>query len=179
MRIPLKLETDRLIIQRYTEDDLEGLHRFFNNRDITGMTDMPAEMSLDETEAFLQMLIDSYDTEEPIAALAICKKENEEVIGSCGFAAVEFSDETQIYYALEPGSRNRGYATEAMEKLIEYMILVLDIEKISVYCHPQNIASINLAKKIGMQSHGTVHHEKRDAEYFLLTREEYLSGNNL
>jgi RimJ/RimL family protein N-acetyltransferase len=61
------------------------------------------------------MLIDSYTTEEPVAAMAICLKDSEGIIRSCGFAAVEFSKETQIYYALKPDFRNNEYATEAME----------------------------------------------------------------
>ncbi|WP_268865986.1 hypothetical protein [Methanolobus vulcani] len=40
------------------------------------------------------MLIDSYTTEETVAALAICLKDSEKIIGSCGFAAVEFSKDT-------------------------------------------------------------------------------------
>ncbi|MBP1909974.1 GNAT family N-acetyltransferase [Methanolobus bombayensis] len=177
MRIPRCLETDRLIIQRYTEDDLEDLHQFFNNKENTSLTDMPSHMSLEETKAFLQMLLKSYETEEPIAALAICLKEDGKVIGSCGFAAVEFSDDTQIYYVLDTEFRNNGYATEAMEKLVEYMILVLDIERICIYCHPENVASMDLARRIGMEQHGTGNVDNRDFKYFLLTREMYLNGN--
>ena len=179
MRIPRKLDTDRLIIRRYTEDDLEGLHQFLNNRDVIGLTDMPSNMSMKETEAFLLMLINSYSTEEPVAAMAICLKESGKVIGSCGFAAVDFSNDTQIYYALEPEFRNNGFATEAMEKLIEYMVLVLDIDRICIYCHPENTASINLAKRIGMQWQSIVQKKTRDTHYFLLTRENYLSGNKV
>ncbi|WMW25314.1 GNAT family N-acetyltransferase [Methanolobus sediminis] len=177
MRIPQRLETGRLVIRRYTEDDLEELHQFLNNKDVIGLTDMPSNTSQEETEAFLQMLLKSYYSEEPVAAMAICLKENGKVIGSCGFAAVEFSKNTQIYYALKPDFRNNGYATEAMEKLIEYMILVFDIDRICIYCPPDNIASMNLAKRIGMEQHGTIHVKNMDFKYFLLTREMYLNSN--
>jgi ribosomal-protein-alanine N-acetyltransferase len=177
MRIPQRLETDRLIIRRYTEDDLKQLHQFLNNKEVIGLTDMPSNTSQEETEAFLRMLIDSYTTEKPVAAMAICLKESGKVIGSCGFAAVDFSNDTQIYYALDPEFRNNGFATEAMDKLIEYMILVLDIDRICIYCHPENIASMNLAKRIGMQWQTGVQKKDSDSHYFLLTRENYLSGN--
>ncbi|WP_094228702.1 GNAT family N-acetyltransferase [Methanolobus psychrotolerans] len=177
MKIPQSIDTERLIIRRYVEDDLERLHLFFNNEEITSSTDMPAHQSLEETGAFLDVLIQSYRTDEPLFAMAICMKDNGEVIGSCGFAAMEFSSDTQIYYALEPEFRGKGYATEAVEKMLEYMILVLDIERVAVFCSPENIASVNLAKRIGMMYQGTIWKDERNTEYFLMTREKYLGGN--
>ncbi|WP_342305188.1 GNAT family N-acetyltransferase [Methanolobus sp. ZRKC5] len=131
MKIPQTLDTKRLIIRRYVEEDLKGLHLFFNNEEITSSTDMPLHRSLEETKAFLDMIIQSYSTDEPFFAMAICKKDEEKVIGSCGFAKMDFAADAQIYYALEPEFRGNGYATEAVEKMIEYMILVHDIKRIS------------------------------------------------
>ncbi len=177
MRIPQAIDTERLIIRRYVEEDLERLHRFFNNEEITSSTDMPLHRTFEETKEFLDMLILSYDSDEPLFAMAIGRKNDGQVIGSCGFAPMEFSDDTQIYYALEPEFQNNGYATEAVEKMIEYMILVLDIDRISIYCSPENTASTSLAKRVGMEYQGIVQQDGRDSEYFLLTREKYLQGD--
>ncbi len=177
MKIPTSLKTDRLLIRRYNSEDLEGLYRFFNNKEVTRYTDMPASQSYGETKAFLDMLIDSYDSDEPIFAMAICKIDDGEVVGSCGFASDEFLPETQIYYAISPEYQGQGYASEAAGKLIEYMFLVLDIDRISVYCSPENPASLKVAGKIGLKYKGQVRQNERDAEHFLLTQEEYLSGD--
>ncbi|MDW7732091.1 MAG: GNAT family N-acetyltransferase [Methanolobus sp.] len=175
MQIPVSLETDRLMIRRYIADDLEGLYRFFNNRDVTRYTDMPSSQTYEETKAFLDMLIDSYDSDEPFFAMAVCRKTDYEVIGSCGFASTEFLPETQIYYAISPEFQGHGYASEATGKLVEYMFLVLDINMISVYCSPANPASLKVARKMGMSYQGTIRQNERDAEHFVLTREDYLS----
>jgi len=177
MRMPRSIDTERLIIRRYTKDDLDGLHQFFNNEEVTSSTDMPLHRSLEETTEFLELLLHSYETDEPIFAMAICKKEDRKVIGSCGFASLEFSPDTQIYYALDPGSRGKGFATEAVRKMLEYMIIVLDITRISVHCAPDNTDSISLAKRVGMEYQGAVRIDDRDSEYFLLTREMYLHRN--
>lgn len=177
MKIPTILKTDRLLIRRYVNEDLEGLYRFFNNREITRYTDMPVSQTHEETKAFLDMLIDSYDSEEPVFAMAVCRKTDYEVIGSCGFASAEFLPETQIYYAVSPEFQGQGYASEATEKLVEYMFLVLDIDRISVYCSAANPASLKVARKIGMRYQGTIRQNERDAEHFVLTREEYLLGD--
>lgn len=177
MKIPATLKTDRLLIRRYVNEDLDGLYRFFNNREVTRYTDMPASQTYEETKAFLDMLIESYDSEEPVFAMAVCRRQDGEVVGSCGFASAEFLPETQIYYAISPEHQGQGYASEATEKLVEYMFLVLDIERISVYCSGANPASSKIARKIGMHYQGSVRQNERDAEHFILTREEYLSGN--
>ncbi len=175
MKIPQSFATERLIIRRYVEEDLEKLHLFFNNEEVTSSTDMPLHRSFEETKAFLDMLIQSYESDEPLFAMAITRKDDGEVMGSCGFAKLEFSDDTQIYYALEPEYQGNGYATEAVKKMIEYMILVLDIDRIAIYCSPENHASIDLAKRVGMEYQGINRQDDRDNEYFLLTREKYLS----
>ncbi|WP_407356241.1 GNAT family N-acetyltransferase [Methanolobus sp. WCC5] len=174
MRVPQSIDTERLTIRRYTEDDMEKLYLFFNNEEITGPTDMPAHQSREETQAFLDMLIQSYNTDEPLFAMAVCRKSDNELIGSCGFATTDVPCAAQMYYALEPQFRGMGYATEAVEKLLEYMIIVLDIERIAVYCSPDNIASVNLARRAGMEYQGTIRKDDRDTEYFLLTRQRYL-----
>ncbi|MBN2109600.1 MAG: GNAT family N-acetyltransferase [Methanosarcinaceae archaeon] len=176
MKIPVSIKTERLLIRRYVSEDLEDLYHFFNNREITRYTDMPPSQTYGETKAFLDMLIDSYDSDEPVFAMAVCKRAEGEVIGSCGFASAEFLPETQIYYAISPDFQGQGYASEATEKLVEYMFLVLDIERISVYCSSANPASVNVARKIGMEHQGTVKQNGREAEHFLLTRKRYLSG---
>ncbi|WP_292469377.1 GNAT family N-acetyltransferase [Methanolobus sp.] len=177
MKIPQSLETERLKIRRYNKKDLHGLYIFFNNEEITSTTDMPLHRSLEDTKIFLDVLIESYSTDEPLFAMAISRKDDGKIIGSCGFAELEFTRDMQIYYALEPDYRGNGYATEAVEKIIEYMILVLDIERISVFCSPENTASIDLAKRVGMEYQGVFRKNEKDNEYFVLTQETYLCGN--
>lgn len=176
MKIPLSLDTERLVIRRYTKEDLQWLYRFFNNEKITSAADMATHWNLEDTKLFLDVVIDSYNTDEPIFAMAICKKEDGKIIGSCGFGELEFTPDMQIYYALEPEYMGNGYATEAVEKMIEYMILVLDIARISIFCSRKNTASIELARRIGMKYQGTSRKGEKDYEYFVLTREMYLHG---
>ncbi|WP_406669897.1 GNAT family protein [Methanolobus sp. ZRKC4] len=49
--------------------------------------------------------------------------------------------------------------------------------RISIYCAPENLASMNLAKRVGMEYQGIIRKDDKDAKYFLLTREKYLRGN--
>lgn len=177
MKIPQSIETERLLIRRYVAEDLEGLHRFFNNEKITSLMDMPLYRSLEETKEFLDILIGSYNTDEPLFIMAICRKDNGDVVGSCGFAALDIINDCQMYYVLDPTHTGKGYATEAVEKMLEYMMIVMDIKRISIFCSPQNKASMKLAEKVGMQYQGVFKNDEMDKAYYLLTREMYFLGN--
>ncbi len=73
MKIP-RMETERLIIRPYLPDDLESLFTFFNDEKVTRFTDLPSEQSLEETKEFLDLILHSYETENPIFALAVDRK---------------------------------------------------------------------------------------------------------
>ena len=180
MRIPRKLDTDRLIIRRYTEDDLEGLHQFLNNRDVIGLTDMPSNMSMKETEAFLLMLIDSYTTEEPVAAMAICLKESGKSDRFLRDLLLLISQMIHRYIMhLNLSSGTTDLQPRPWRNSLNIWCLFWILTGSAIYCHPENTASINLAKRIGMQWQSIVQKKTRDTHYFLLTRENYLSGNKV
>lgn len=175
MKIP-DLETKRLIIRPYTPDDLESLFTFFNDEKVTRFTDLPSEQSLEETKEFLDLILQSYESEDPIFALAVARKADRKVIGSCGFAPIRDSGDIQIYYAFSTEYWGQGLATEASCKLLSYMFSELGIERAFVFASPENPASSAVAKKLGMNYKGTAELENKKGELFGIDKEEFLAG---
>ena len=152
MIIPSSLETERLVIRTHIWDDLEPLILFFNNDGATSLLDLaPEQKTAEGTKSLLDAIIKSYDTDEPIFALAVVEKMTGQCIGSCGMAPdVECSSDTQIYYAIFPEYQGKGYALEAISKIIEYAFSDLKLEKVVARMAVENHASIKVAEKAGM-----------------------------
>ena len=71
MKIPLSLETKRLIIRPCKLDDLPQMQRFFSSEEATRYLLMSPEENTPEAIAILlNSIISSYDAPEPIFALA-------------------------------------------------------------------------------------------------------------
>lgn len=78
-----------------------------------------------------------------------------------------------------PGARGRGYATEALRLLTDYLFLHLDIERIQCEVHPENAASRRLVERVGFTFEGILRRTHfrggvwQDAAMYSLLREEW------
>jgi ribosomal-protein-alanine N-acetyltransferase len=61
-----------------------------------------------------------------------------------------------IGYKLVPGERNKGYGTEAVEIMVDYLFLSKDIVRIQADTNPRNIASQRVLEKAGFKREGLV-----------------------
>ncbi|WP_164913615.1 GNAT family N-acetyltransferase [Methanoculleus taiwanensis] len=170
MPIPETLLTDRLRIRPYLPDDLDSLVCFFNDPRVTRYTDLPEGQTREETAAFLDMLIASYATDEPIFAFAVTRRDTGEIIGSCGFAPMDDGNTVQLYYAFFPGHWGKGYATEASRRMIEYVFSLRRWDTIVVDSSPENPASGRVAERLGMRAVGTVELDGRLSRRYVLNR---------
>ena len=156
MKIPLSLETKRLIIRPCKPDDLPQMQRFFSNEEATRYLLMsPEEKTPEEIESLLKAIISSYDAPEPIFALAIAQKDDGSYVGSCGLSGTP-QGEVEIYYALLPEYWGRGYAVEAMKKLFEYAFSELGLDRLVAGMHPDNLMSRRVADSLKMDYEGSV-----------------------
>ena len=78
-------------------------------------------------------------------------------MGYCGlffFPDIDGQAEVEIGYRLARAVWGKGYATEAAQAVRNFAFTTLDIKRLIAMIDPSNIASIRVAKKIGM------HYEK-------------------
>ena len=61
-----------------------------------------------------------------------------------------------IGYKLVPGERNKGYGTEAVEIMVDYLFLSKNIVRIQADTNPRNIASQRVLEKAGFKREGLV-----------------------
>jgi len=78
------------------------------------------------------------------------------VVGDIGFhGTIQDVTEAEIGYAILPGARRRGYATEAATALMEWTFAQTEIERIIALIERDNEKSLRVAAKLGMREVAT------------------------
>ncbi len=165
------IETPRLIIRKFKHSDQPGFLEFMLNPSSTEFLNFsPEQKTKIGAIEVLNWVIGSYDTETPIHSYAIeLKEKDNQYIGSVGLSELDEENSFECYYSINEKFLRKGYATEAMSKLIE-IAFSSGVEKISAYCHPSNIASKKLALRLGMKYLGKKKRKDLPSEacYFLI-----------
>ncbi|MBN1211544.1 MAG: GNAT family N-acetyltransferase [candidate division Zixibacteria bacterium] len=178
-----KMETERLVIETFTPDDLEDFHAIVSNKEVTRY--IPEDpMTLEKFTEIFNFLLERYkkNTPENIVrfSLAVREKETRRLAGWVGLGQLEINhEEIEIYYGMGRESWGRGYATEAARELLRYGFENLKLERIVAIVLPDNPASIRVVEKIGLKFVRDITglpEEKKFFEgvkYFALTRSEF------
>ena len=143
------LETSRLTLHSFTEQDLDVLATLA--ADCNFMRFSLGAFTREETAAFLNKVM-ARDREGLPSQFAVIFRENERLIGYCGFFAqtVDGIEELEIGYRIDPEFWNRGLATEAARAVRNYAFSELRLPRVLSLIHPDNAASRRVTEKSGM-----------------------------
>lgn len=110
------------------------------------------------TEGAIQLLestIASYDSENPIFALAVEEKVSRAFVGCCGVHPLD-PREVEIFYAVVPECWGRGTATEMTHALTSYLFNQAGVHVVKAFIVPGHEASKRVARKVGFRDTGLV-----------------------
>ncbi len=89
--------------------------------------------------------------------MAIELAETTELIGDCGLKTMEDEPRhVEIGYTLNPAHQGKGYATEAITRLIDYVFSDLRKHRVTAMANVQNTASVRLMERVGMRREGVL-----------------------
>ena len=110
------LNTERLILRKFTEDDMEALYAIYSDEEVNRFLPWFPLKNLEETRTYFE---ERYETqyEKPQAyAYAICMKTDNVPIG---YINVDMEDHHDFGYGLRKEFWHRGIVTEAARAVIE------------------------------------------------------------
>jgi ribosomal-protein-alanine N-acetyltransferase len=149
----VKMESKRLILRRYIEEDAVELYNTLNDENVLHY--IPEDkITMEEAKNAVKWLISNYDKgldEDYKYSYVVESKETGEYMGWCGFGYLDFDrSKTEIYYTLKSKFWNKGYATEAMELIMDE-INRLQIENVVVLVKEDNLSSKRVIEKLGFK----------------------------
>ena len=146
------LETERLILRKFVEDDFAAVHSYASVSDNTTYM-LWGPNTEEQTRAFINMAIFQVD-EKPCTnyQYAAVLKDTGILIGACNLAIS--GDEAEIGWILHYKFWRQGFGTEMGTALLEYGFNAQHLHRIIAHCDAENQASYRVMEKIGMRREG-------------------------
>ncbi|MGA3600199.1 GNAT family N-acetyltransferase [Lysinibacillus agricola] len=148
------LNTDRLMLRELKINDAQAILNCFSNPDVLRHYGQNPLTSLDQVKHIINNFSKNYDEKRGIK-WGIELKGQEGIIGTIGFQ--EWSTEhrrAEISYALFPESWGKGYAMEAVNRVISFGFQEMDLVRIGAIVFTENDASNKLLTKVGFKKEG-------------------------
>lgn len=145
----ISLQTPRLILRSFSDDDLDEMSALMANADF--MRFSLGVFSREQTAAFLDK-VQARDRDGLPSQFAVGVRAHNRLIGYCGFfpQLVDEVDELEIGYRLHPAYWGQGITTEAARAVRDHAFNELRLPRVISLIHPDNAASRRVAEKNGM-----------------------------
>jgi len=163
--VTLPIVTERLILRRFTHDDIPDVIAFVSHPSVSRATP-----EIEGTEAGVGKYIDLQNSYEPFEQgecfdLAVERGEDGKVIGLLSLVCREHR-QAEIGYALGVRHRGQGYATEAARALMAYGFVSLGLHRIYATTSSANTGSWGVMERLGMRRESHLREaELRDGEW--------------
>lgn len=170
-----KLETERLILRKFTKDDLDALFLILKAEEVNKFLPWYPMKNLEETKKFYEERYAAKYDEPQAYAYAICLKSDNYPIG---YIKVDMNDSYDLGYGLRKEFWHKGIVSEAAQALVE-QLKKDGIPYITATHDINNPRSGGVMKRIGME-YKYSYEELWQPKNFLVTFRMYqlnLDGN--
>ncbi|MBO5716088.1 MAG: GNAT family N-acetyltransferase [Clostridia bacterium] len=171
------IETNRLIIREYNQDDFEGLKAIIC--DAETMKYYPKPYDENGVQRWLDWCINSYK-DNGFGLWAIELKESGEFIGDCGISLQNIDGEIlhEIGYHINKNHWRKGYAKEACQAVKNWFFENTEYNAVYSYMNKENVASYFTAESNGMTLLKEYHDGAEMLLVYMITREKWMKELN-
>ena len=141
------LEGKNVNLRVVEREDLPLLTEWQNTPEISGEFMWRQQKSRIEAEK-------EYDNRPPDSRTFFIEKKDGAKVGWMGHFL--FGSLLEIFYYLLPSERGRGYGTEAIMIMVDYLFLSRDLMRVQATTDPSNIASQRVLEKAGFRKEGII-----------------------
>jgi RimJ/RimL family protein N-acetyltransferase len=167
------LEGKNVNLRLMEKEDLPLFAEWFNKPEVFGEYNPLHQAS----RVDLEKILESPNESKPFI---IEKKDGSKIGFLTHFNVLHIAGkQLEIGYSLVPDERGKGYCSEAVQIMVDYLFLSKDIERIQAQTDPRNLASQKVLEKAGFKKEGILRRnffsrgEWVDACIYSILREEW------
>jgi ribosomal-protein-alanine N-acetyltransferase len=169
--MPIEFETERLYLRQMNETDADAVFAMRSDENVMRFIRAP-QIFRSEAEDWINLVSSRWESDKT-GFCAVIEKASDKFIGWCGLWHLKETGEMEVGYALFKEFWGRGFASEAAEVFLKYGFNELNLEKIVAVAEPENQASQNVMKRLGMIYDYTDEFYGRDLVHYSITKNDY------
>ncbi|WP_052573891.1 GNAT family N-acetyltransferase [Haloferula sp. BvORR071] len=148
--VPIVLKSTRLILRPPLPEDAARIECFISDRRVAEMTALiphpyPRGGCVDWIRLTEQQWLEGVK-----ASFVICLRDSGDLVGAISFFC-DGSRDNEIGYWIGVPHWGRGYATEALERVLRYAFDELEVQRVDTYHFAHNPASGRVMEKAGLK----------------------------
>ncbi|WP_026559086.1 GNAT family N-acetyltransferase [Bacillus sp. J37] len=107
----------------------------------------------EEIKSHIQLYLEELESDQELfgwGVWLVFSQTDQQLIGDIGFKGKPVDGVVEVGYGISPDEQNKGYATEAVEALVNWAFQTGKVNKIVAECLKTNEASIRVLEKLFM-----------------------------
>jgi ribosomal-protein-alanine N-acetyltransferase len=144
----ISFQTERLKLEFFCEEDIDRYYDILKQENVNKWLGSGSPITKDKIEKIIENDLKHWD-KYSIGTWAVKLKENNIIIGHCGFNYIEKLDSFELLYAFDQAYWRKGYASEAASASMEWAKEHSDLKKVIALAYPNNHGSIKVIDKLG------------------------------
>lgn len=147
------LETERLILRKWTRDDSGALLEILRDPQVARFIADGKPFTMEKVKGFLAWA-ETFERANGFCRWKVIEKASGEIIGSAGFARIDETGEIELGFLLAQNAWGKGFATEITRACAGYGFKKLGFREIIAMTDKENTASQKVLEKIGFTARG-------------------------
>ena len=150
------LVAERVVLRRFRVGDLPAFVAYRSDPRVALYQSWEPPYTMEQARRFLTGI----DAEHPDTAgkwfqFAVALRGTDELIGDCGtLVRADDPRQAEIGFTFARGSQGRGYATESVRRLLDYLLVERGKHRVTGSCDDRNVRSGALMRRVGMRPEG-------------------------
>ena len=146
------LTTERLTLRQLVVNDEQEIFTLRSDSEINKYLDRQVSNTIDDARNFINKINEKIDKNDSLY-WAITLRDRNILVGTiCLFGFSDKNDKCEIGYELLTNFQGQGIMKEAAEKVIDYALNTIKVQKIEAFLHRDNQRSIKLLEKFSFRN---------------------------
>jgi RimJ/RimL family protein N-acetyltransferase len=149
----VRLETDRLVLREFVEDDWRALYAIESREDVNRYQGYDAHTEEQSRAYVAKTIASAAETPRMLYEVAIAKRSDEQrLIGRGGIRRTTAEPRVgEMWVVLAPSEQKQGFVLEAARAMMSYAFAELAMHRLYGDCDPRNTPSAQLMERLGMR----------------------------
>jgi ribosomal-protein-alanine N-acetyltransferase len=156
-----QLESERFILREVKEEDYTSIYEIYSDEEAVRYQQIGTMKTTEQAQETVQAFLQGFK-DRKFVRWCIATKENDRVVGLITLHSFNMCNaQAEIGFMLNKKYWRQNIMGEVANEVIRFAFEGIGLNRIEASIHPDNIASIKLSEKLGLQREGL----KKEAAY--------------